>query len=75
MEETMVVSLNGEQWSPNTAPLNTAATTDATKDSDPGAKLNATGKASGIKTPIVPQEVPVVKEMSTPSRNTTSGKN
>ena len=74
MAETMVVSLKGEQWSPNTAPLKTAATMQATKDSFPGDNVNATGNAKGIRTPIVPQDVPVVKEIRTPSRNTATGR-
>ena len=70
----MVVSLMGEQWSPNTAPLNTAAMTDAIIASDPGAKDKQTGMERGMNTPIVPQEVPVVKDMSTPRIKTDSGK-
>ena len=70
----MVVSLMGEQWSPKTAPLNTAAMTDAIIASDPGAKARETGMESGMSTPIVPQEVPVEKEMRTPRIKTDSGK-
>ena len=64
----------GEQWSPKTAPLNTAAMTDAIIASDPGAKEKQTGMERGMSTPIVPQEVPVVKEIKTPRRKTDSGK-
>ena len=70
----MVVSLMGEQWSPKTAPLNTAAMTDAIIASDPGAKDKQTGMERGMSTPIVPQDVPVVKEMRTPRRKTERGK-
>ena len=69
-----MVSLMGEQWSPKTAPLNTAAMTDAIIASDPGAKEKQTGMERGMSTPIVPQEVPVVKEIKTPRRKTDSGK-
>ena len=64
----------GEQWSPKTAPLNTAAMTDAIIASDPGAKEKQTGMERGMSTPIVPQEVPVVKEIKTPRRKTDNGK-
>ena len=64
----------GEQWSPKTAPLNTAAMTDAISASDPGAKEKQTGMERGMSTPIVPQEVPVVKEIKTPRRKIDSGK-
>ena len=68
------MSLIGEQWSPKTAPLNTAAMTDAIIVSDPGANDKQTGMERGMSTPIVPQEVPVVKDMSTPRIKTDSGK-
>ena len=64
----------GEQWSPKTAPLNTAAMTAAIIVSDPGAKEKQTGMERGMSTPIVPQEVPVVKEIKTPRIKTDSGK-
>ena len=57
-----------------TAPLNTAAMTEAIIVSDPGAKVKQTGMERGMSTPIVPQEVPVVKEMRTPSIKTDKGK-
>ena len=57
-----------------TAPLNTAAMTPAIIDSDPGAKVKQTGMDRGMSTPMVPQDVPVVKEIKTPRRKTDRGK-
>ena len=42
--------------------------------SDPGAKEKQAGMERGMSTPIVPQEVPVVKEIKTPRRKTERGK-
>ena len=64
----------GEQWSPKTAPLNTAAITAAIISSDPGDKDKHMGMARGMRTPMVPQDVPVVKEMSTPRIKTERGR-
>jgi len=67
----MVVSLKGEQWSPNTAPLKTAATAISRYDSCKwGAMVwqaaAAIGIARGKRIPMVPQEVPVENEIREP---------
>ena len=71
MEETIVVSLKGEQWSPNTAPLKTAATAICRYDSCHWGSMDwqaaaAMGIARGKRIPIVPQEVPVENEITEP---------
>ena len=42
--------------------------------SDPGAKEKQAGMERGMSTPIVPQEVPVVKEIKIPRRKQKEGK-
>ena len=78
IEATIVVSENGLQWSPNTAPLKTAPIAATTKRSRsrstaPSVSEKMTGIASGMSTPIAPQEVPVENEISAPSRKIPAG--
>ena len=78
IEATIVVSENGLQWSPNTAPLKTAPIAAVTKRSRsrsvaPSVSEKMTGIANGISTPIAPQEVPVENEISAPSRKIPAG--
>lgn len=69
MEEIMVVSEMGEQWSPNTPPPKTAAII------RPGWRpmMRIMGTAMGIMMAKVPQEVPVEKAIKQEMRNTTAG--
>ena len=72
IEATIVVSENGLQWSPNTAPLKTAPIAATTKRSrststTPSVSEKITGIASGMSTPIAPHEVPVENEINAPS--------
>ena len=53
VEESIVVSEIGEQWSPNIAPVNTADVLTITKFHS-GFIAKANGIASGINIPIVP---------------------
>ena len=65
----MVVSESGEQWSPITEPVNTA---DMPKGKGTP-KAKAKGTAIGIAIAIVPQEVPVAKEIRLQIINITIG--
>ncbi len=69
MEEMMVVSEIGEQWSPKTPPPRTAAMI------KPGWRpmILIMGTAMGIMMAKVPQEVPVEKAMKQETRKTTAG--
>ena len=58
VEERMVVSEIGEQWSPNTAPAITADMQGIISD---GSTLTAMAAAIGNIIPNVPQLVPVAK--------------
>ena len=58
VDDRIVVSEIGEQWSPNTLPDRVAAR-DTTISS--GATASATGTTMGIRIPKVPQAVPVEK--------------
>ena len=65
MEDIIVVSEIGEQWSPKIAPVNTALI-DAIKNPNSGLIFQARGIASGIKIVIVPYAVPVANEIIAP---------
>ena len=74
----MVVSEKGLQWSPKTAPPKTApivmessVISSASDKSTP--RRNANGSTSGIRSPNVPQEVPVKKEITAPEAKITRG--
>ena len=56
VDERIVVSEIGEQWSPNTAPANTAA---SAGNSNSMSVTTAICAAIGNRSPNVPQEVPV----------------
>ncbi len=56
----MVVSEMGEQWSPKVAPARTAATPTNIRL---GSRAATRGTTMGIMIPMVPQEVPVAKEI------------
>ena len=72
IDEISVVSLIGEQWSPNTPPPSTALTTNGTDTDAPSRFMEAaSGSASGTMTANVPQLVPVAKAMVPAVRNTT----
>ena len=69
-DEIMVVSLNGEQWSPKTAPLKTAAMLGAMYvELIFSLNPKIIGRVNGINSPIVPHDVPVKKESIDPIRN------
>ncbi len=70
----IVVSDIGEQWSPNTAPVNTAPIV-AYKmvPVSPPLSVKASGTAIGINIAVVPHDVPVENAIIQPSINTTSG--
>src|SRR3989338_7044159 len=67
IDERIVVSEIGEQWSPNTAPLMTediVAIMSASYPAAPGSATAASiGQAMGNTMPMVPYEVPVEKEI------------
>ena len=65
----MVVSEMGEQWSPNRLPLRTAAMTSG--KSRP--KLYAMLMPMGSRMAIVPQELPMAKEITAPMTNSRPG--
>ena len=71
IEERIVVSDIGEQWSPNTPPPSTAATTSGAETGSPRVAKSATsGIASGIMMAKVPQLVPVENAISPDTKNT-----
>ncbi|SHI77406.1 hypothetical protein SAMN02745176_01325 [Lutispora thermophila DSM 19022] len=64
VEASIVVSDNGEQWSPNTPPPATAAKqADTNNVASPPVKVNAKGNAIGIQIAKVPQDDPVAKDI------------
>ena len=76
IDDRIVVSLTGEQWSPKTPPPATAAKHIATSvvTSLPDA-LNAKGNAIGIQIAKVPQELPVANAMIAETTKITAGSN
>ena len=68
IEESIVVSDIGEQWSPKIAPVNTALVQTTTNDIS-GFIECANGIASGINILIVPYAVPVENEITAPKIN------
>ena len=71
VEERMVVSEIGEQWSPNTAP---AMTADMQGIISEGSTLTAMAAAIGNMMPNVPQLVPVAKAITPASMNKITGR-
>ena len=71
IDETTLVSLIGEQWSPKTPPPSTALTTSGS-DTTTDSLLNkdTRGTASVIMIAKVPQLVPVEKAMNALTKNT-----
>ena len=65
MDDRIVVSEIGEQWSPKIAPVNTPLVHTITKPIS-GFTAQARGMVNGIKILIVPYEVPVAKEIKAP---------
>ena len=74
VDDMMVVSEIGEQWSPNTAPARQA---DMLIISSSGVwlALLKTPTTRGRSIPKVPQEVPVAKDIPAATINTIAGKN
>ena len=68
IDESIVVSDIGEQWSPNIAPVNTALVLTITNDIS-GLILYANGIANGISMLIVPYAEPVEKDIIAPRIN------
>ena len=66
MEDRIVVSEIGEQWSPKIAPVNTALVETIVKFMSPELIAQANGIAKGIRILIVPYEVPVANEITAP---------
>ena len=67
MADTQVVSEMGEQWSPKIPPPRIAAMTN--EGGKPSAWIN--GTPIGINIAKVPQEVPVLNEITAPATNST----
>ena len=72
VDDRMVVSEMGEQWSPHTAP---AITADKQGSNNSGAELVAIAAAIGNIMPNVPQLVPVENAIAEPRINKITGKN
>ena len=73
IEDKIVVSEIGEQWSPKIAPVNTPLVHTITKPIS-GLTAQARGMVNGIKILIVPYEVPVAKEIKAPKTKINVGK-
>eukprot|EP00951_Prasinocladus_malaysianus_P026000 scaffold229363_cov38-Prasinocladus_malaysianus.AAC.1 len=69
----MVVSEIAVAWSPNTAPASTPETTRTKMFSSPPELIQDAGTTSGNMMDIVPQDVPVQKEMRAAMRNVKVG--
>lgn len=72
VDERIVVSEIGEQWSPNTAPANTEAMTGSNIDTSVVATICP---AIGNKIPNEPHDVPVANAINPAKTNTIKGKN
>ena len=70
VEDKIVVSEIGEQWSPNTEPARVAARATLTSSGATELQIMVT---IGIRIPKVPQEVPMAKASPPATRNTTAG--
>ena len=66
MDERIVVSEIGEQWSPKIAPVNTPLVQTIVKLMSPVLTAHAKGIAKGIKILMVPYAVPVANEIKAP---------
>jgi len=73
MDDRMVVSEIGEQWSPKTAPPRIADTVADRVMGSASEAWNTSGIANGVKIAIVPQEVPVANETVAATRKITMG--
>ena len=68
VEDMIVVSEIGEQWSPQTAPARQAET-----DTISSSGSSPTATTIGRRMPKVPQDVPVEKDIPTATTNTIAG--
>ena len=66
IEDKIVVSEIGEQWSPKIAPVNTPLVHTIVNDMSPELTAQANGIAKGINILMVPYAVPVAKEIKAP---------
>jgi len=71
VDERIVVSEIGEQWSPITEPERIEESTSALSD---GSTLSHTAIAIGMRMPNVPHEVPVEKAITAASRKSAAGR-
>lgn len=74
MEERIVVSEMAVAWSPKTDPAKMAETTSTKISWSPFELIHAAGKTSGNMMDMVPQEVPVQKDISEEIKNVSVGK-